>query len=169
MTNTGYPLASDRPDGISSIVLLFILLIGLITVFSLVGYLVSSGVERGSLPKTASAWLKTSAILLAVATVLMYMLGAGSLIFMEEPDMYAACRNAGGAAKYHEWDGYDGSYFPPRFLCHVKGGGSYPAQVPGYVNPSLLLLSSLTVATSGLAWFTRPKVATDNTTGTPAP
>lgn len=71
MTNHSHLLASDRPDGISSIVLLFILLVGLIIVFSLTGYLISSTVERGSLPKTASTWLQTSAVLLAGATVVM--------------------------------------------------------------------------------------------------
>ncbi|MFD9487607.1 hypothetical protein ACFWBX_27295 [Streptomyces sp. NPDC059991] len=163
MTTTGYLQASDRPDGISSIVLLFILLIGLIIVFSLVGYLVSSAVERGSLPKTASAWLQAFAVLLGGATVVMYMLGAGSLIFMEEPDMQSACRTAGGATHHDQVDGYDGRYFPPRFLCRLRGGGSYTAQVPGYVNPSLIVLSSLTVACAGASWITRPKAAADNT------
>ncbi|MFI1177003.1 hypothetical protein [Streptomyces melanogenes] len=162
MTTTGYIQASDRTDGISSIVLLFILLIGLILVFGLVGYLISSTVNRGSLPRTASAWLQTFAVLLGGATVVMYMLGAGSLIFMEDRDMRAACLTAGGAEKYDQVDGYEGRYFPPRFLCHLKGGGSYGAQVPGYVNPSLILLSSLTLASAGASWITRPKAAADN-------
>ncbi|WP_158942839.1 hypothetical protein [Streptomyces sp. ERV7] len=81
---------------------------------------------------------------------------------MEDADMRAACRAAQGATKYDYLDGYDARYFPPRFLCRLKQGGSYPAQVPGYVNPSLVLLSSLTIACASASWITRAKPAAHN-------
>ncbi|WP_158711598.1 hypothetical protein [Streptomyces xylophagus] len=143
--------ASDSPDGINSIILLFIILIATIVVFSLVGYLFSSIARHGHLFKNRQGAFKTAAVLCACATLCTYVWGALHIIFMEDPGMRTACLKAGGKDRAAEVQAYEASYFPLRFVCRTAVGNSYSAAVPGYVNPAIAGFFAVTLITGAAA------------------
>ncbi|MET7705241.1 hypothetical protein [Micromonospora sp. NPDC005413] len=70
--------------------------------------------------------------------------GAGS--FPIEP-----CREA-GPQRAGQVDGYEVSYLPLRFECHLSSGGAYvTSSVPGYVNPTTAVLGLITATCGVLA------------------
>ncbi|MDX3537093.1 hypothetical protein PV721_22495 [Streptomyces sp. MB09-01] len=55
-------------------------------------------------------------------------------------------------------DAFQGDFVPLRLLCHIDGGGSYTAGVPGYVNPVVAVLTTGAVATGALATAKRTQL-----------
>jgi hypothetical protein len=144
--------ASDSPDGVNSIILLFIILIAAVVVFSLVGYLCSTIARHGHLPRTRQELLTATAVLFSCSTLCLYAWGALHIIFMEDPNMREACVKAGGETRAAEVQSYDGNYFPIGFVCRTETGNSYSAAVPGYVNPAMSASFAVALTAGGVAW-----------------
>ncbi|MCG5467891.1 hypothetical protein LADH09A_001740 [Micromonospora sp. LAH09] len=104
-------------------------------------------------------WLRAAALLAGAGTIAVYAWGllhvgyavlraedGGAGSFPIEP-----CREA-GPQRASQVIGYDVSYLPVRFECRLSGGGTYvTSSVPGYVNPSTIVLGLITTACGILA------------------
>ncbi|MFG2048104.1 hypothetical protein ACGFIW_11830 [Micromonospora sp. NPDC048935] len=114
--------------------------------------------------------LRAAALLAGAATVGVYawgLLHLGHAVLGAEDGgagsfPIAPCREAGP-----QWssqvDGYDVSYLPLRFECHLSGGGAYvTSAVPGYVTPTTIILGLIAATCGALATRTaertRPSV-----------
>ncbi|WP_445519097.1 hypothetical protein [Streptomyces sp. NEAU-174] len=148
-------LASDAPDGLNSILLLFICLIGVITFCTLIALLGSGMAKRRGRRKTRAEWLGGIALLSVCVTIALYIWGALHLMFMESDTMRDACAKAHSPEKAAQVDGYSASYLPLRFTCRIDKGGSYDAAVPGYINPAMGIAFVLAIATGAVSVATR--------------
>ncbi|MGW7658448.1 hypothetical protein ACWGMA_24125 [Streptomyces asiaticus] len=148
-------LASDSPDGLNSILLLFICLIGVIVIFTLIGLLGSGMAKRRGRRKTRAEWFGGIALLSVCATIALYIWGALHLMFMESDTMREACAKARSPEKAAQVDRYSASYLPLRFTCRIDEGGSYGAAVPGYVNPAMGIAFVLAIATGAVSVVAR--------------
>ncbi|MBL1118912.1 hypothetical protein JK364_42100 [Streptomyces sp. 110] len=148
-------LAADSPDGLNSILLLFICLIGVITVCTLIALLGSGLAKRTGRRKTRAEWLGGIALLSVCVTIALYIWGALHVMFMESDTMREACAKAGSPEKAAQVDRYSARYLPLRFTCQIDKGGSYDAAVPGYVNPAMGIAFALAIATGTVSVVTR--------------
>ncbi|MFG1843526.1 hypothetical protein ACGFH8_34415 [Micromonospora sp. NPDC049175] len=110
--------------------------------------------------------LRAAALLAGAATVGVYawgLLHLGYAVLQAEDGgagsfPIAPCREA-GPQRASQVDGYDVSYLPLRFECHLSGGGAYvTSTVPGYVNPGTVVLGLLTATCGILASTTAQRV-----------
>ncbi|MFF2526009.1 hypothetical protein [Streptomyces liangshanensis] len=147
--------ASDAASGFNSIAVLFILLLGLLLVICLIGYLGSALTHRKESSLGHRLWLRAGAVLSTCAAICVYLWGALHVAFMEDLNMRQACVAAGGETKASQVDGYEASYLPLRFVCHIGGGGSYSAAVPSWINPALGILLPLALITGVTSAVTR--------------
>ncbi|WP_346138296.1 hypothetical protein [Streptomyces coeruleofuscus] len=118
-------------------VVLLLSLAGLVATPGLAVYAVVALVRAGR-KRTRAGLLKPAAILAWLATVGMYTWGVLHLLLLDESGQAAACTKVlGGPDKRSEVvvDRYETSFLPLHFGCHVEGGKTYEAAVPGYVNP----------------------------------
>ncbi|QDQ12797.1 hypothetical protein [Streptomyces spectabilis] len=123
--------------------LMGIVLIALIAVTSLAAYAwVCVARRRPAL----SAALRAGAALCAAGATAVYAWGAVQLLRFDITVHAEACRQAVGAGRAARVDGYEATYFPLRFGCHVTGDGTYTAGVPGWLNPTALSLGLGAVA-----------------------
>ncbi|MDT0346449.1 hypothetical protein [Streptomyces litchfieldiae] len=151
-------LASDKAGGFDTIAVLFILLIGLVVVFSLIAYLCSSIARRKQRSRDGRSWLRAGAVLSICAAICVYLWGTLHVAFMEDEHMREACVEAGGQAKADEVDGYGASYLPLRFECRIDEGDSYSAAIPPWINPALGVFASLALITGVASGATRDDV-----------
>ncbi|MDG4783544.1 hypothetical protein O7614_28215 [Micromonospora sp. WMMD961] len=105
-----------------------------------------------------SGRLRAAALLVGAATVAVYAWGllhlgyavmraedGGAGSFPIEP-----CREVGPRVASMV-DGYDVSFLPLHFECHLSGGGSYvTSSVPGYVTPTTIVLGLVAVTCGAL-------------------
>ncbi|MGA4840553.1 hypothetical protein [Streptomyces sp. G45] len=61
------------------------------------------------------------------------------------------CRDAVGPARAPRLDGYEATYAPLGFRCHVAGGGTFTGGVPAYANPAALALAATAAVLAGAA------------------
>ncbi|WP_051854989.1 hypothetical protein [Streptomyces sp. NRRL B-1347] len=135
--------------------LMGIVLIALIAVTALVAYAwVCVARRRPAL----SAALRAAAALCAAGATGVYAWGAVQLLRFDITEHDQACRQAVGAARASRIDGYEATYFPLRFGCHVAGDGTYTAGVPGWLNPAALGLGLGAVALAIAAAAASPDV-----------
>jgi hypothetical protein len=131
-------MSGDEPyAGHNPVVVLLLSLAGLLATPGLAIYAVVTLVRAGR-RRTRAGLLKGAAILAWVATVGMYTWGVLHLLLLDEHAQAAACTKVlGGPDKRSEVvvDRYETSFVPLRFGCHVKGGKTYEAAIPGYLNP----------------------------------
>ncbi|NEB76269.1 hypothetical protein G3I40_13700 [Streptomyces sp. SID14478] len=124
-------------------------LVGALAAFGLAGFGFSTlSAERRT--EGPAALARGAAALSAAAAAALYVWGAVHL-FLDETGTAQACRSAGGAGQFGAVDRYGVSYLPPSLQCHLTGGGSYEAAVPGYVTPALTGLAVVAVTLTALA------------------
>lgn len=168
MTSGDRLLAADPHGGFNSVAVLFVLIVGALIAFSLVGYVCSSAAQGQLGRGEYTRWAQTGAALLAAAAICVYMWGASLVLFMEDVDKGRACEKA-GTVQGREIAGYEAHYLPLRFVCETHAGRRYDAVIPGYVTPvvGVLIGSALicAVATSifGAGW--RPRAVKSSTRG----
>ncbi|MFI9612157.1 hypothetical protein ACIHCM_10860 [Streptomyces sp. NPDC052023] len=129
--------------------LLLLIIVGAVTAFGLCGYgfgtLSAHGVRRAD----TAARLRSLAALAGAAAAALYTWGAlhvfGGLLEAEDGGTGSApirpCLAAGGPQKAAVTLRADVRVVPIRLVCHTKTGESYPAGVPGYVNPAVAFLA----------------------------
>ncbi|GAA4231256.1 hypothetical protein GCM10022254_27940 [Actinomadura meridiana] len=121
-------------------VLLVILLVGAVVTLWLVSYVIrrlywySLGYRR-----SPGVGVRCLTAVVAAAAIGMYVWGALHLV-IDKTTADQECKAAVGAARAGDVDRYEPSFVPLGFGCHVAGGGSYEAAVPGYVNPAVAVL-----------------------------
>jgi hypothetical protein len=137
-------MAGDPFELPDSVALLLILFFGSLATLGLAAYAVTlvarHGIRRSGTPVT----LRYLAAFAAAGAVAVYTWGALHLL-IDETAADQACKDAVGAAQAADVDRYETSLVPLRFGCHVSGGGTYEAAVPGYVNPTVLGLALLAI------------------------
>lgn len=139
------PYALPNPVVLSSI-----LLFGVIVVPLLTGYALVTWVRCASRPPRVPGLLRGAAALATGAAIGVYWWGALHM-FRDETATEEACNAAVGPDLAGDVDRYETAFIPLRFGCHVDGSGTYDAMVPGYVNPSVLVLAVLAVVLVVLA------------------
>ncbi|MEO3771929.1 hypothetical protein [Micromonospora sp. B9E7] len=106
-----------------------------------------------------SGRLRAAALLVGAGTVAVYTWGLLNLGYavMRAEDGGAGsfpiepCREVGPQVASMV-DGYDVSFLPLHFECHLSGGGSYvTSSVPGYVTPTTIALGLIAVTCGALA------------------
>ncbi|MFD5520677.1 hypothetical protein [Streptomyces sp. NPDC127066] len=151
---------SDQP---SPAMILPIVLVGLIVAVTSAVYGASSLARNGIRRTDLGGRLRAGAALAGAAAALMYVWGAVHLV-RDETMTNQACRDAVPADQAAHLSGADVSLLPVRLNCHVTGGGSYAAAVPGYVNPALLGLALAAVVLGVFAALESERRARDDFT-----
>ncbi|MGW2885813.1 hypothetical protein ACWDDN_10750 [Streptomyces griseoruber] len=125
---------SDQPNTVS---ILLIILFGLAVAATLAVYGGATLARRGIGRSDLGVRLRGGAAFSGAMAALMYAWGALHLV-RDETMTDQACKQAVPSSQTAHITGADVSYLPLHLNCHITGGGSYPAAVPDYVNPSLL-------------------------------
>ncbi|WP_172385723.1 hypothetical protein [Streptomyces sp. MNP-20] len=133
--------------------LMGIVLIALIAVTALVAYAWVCVVRRR--PALSGA-LRAAASVGAAGAAGVYAWGAVQLLRFDITEHEQACRRAVGAGRAARLDGYEATYFPLRFGCHVAGDGTFTAGVPGWLNPLALSLAVTAAVLAAAAAVTSP-------------
>ncbi|WP_329123741.1 hypothetical protein [Streptomyces sp. NBC_01465] len=84
---------------------------------------------------TTRTAVKGAALLVWAGMIGMYTWGVLHLVLLDEDRQLRACQEALGPERAKLLDGYETSFVPLRFGCHLENGWTYEAVVPGYVNP----------------------------------
>ncbi|KUO21857.1 hypothetical protein [Streptomyces dysideae] len=147
-------MSGDEPyAGHNPVAVLLLALAGLIATPGLAIYAVVTLI-RAAAKQTLGSLLKGAAVLAWVVTIGMYTWGVLHLLLLDESAQAAACTQVlGGPEKRSEVviDRYETSFIPLHFGCHVKGGRTYEAAVPGYVNPVAGMSAVTAVALTAFA------------------
>ncbi|MEU5282643.1 hypothetical protein N7925_14775 [Streptomyces sp. CA-278952] len=83
-----------------------------------------------------------------------YTWGLLHFVTLDESRQAQACEERLGAERARSVDGYEYAFLPVKFRCHLTGGQTYDAVVPGYVNPAAGLFG---VTAAALTYAARPK------------
>ncbi|ANW17455.1 hypothetical protein [Streptomyces clavuligerus] len=126
--------ASQYP---SAIPLALCFLVAALGAFGFSGYGFRA-VTEGHRAKGVSVVARSGAALSVAACLAVYAWGAVHL-FLDESGTAEACRSA-APEQFASVNRYSVSYVPPALHCHVPGGASYEAAVPGYVTPAMIAL-----------------------------
>ncbi|MEU4208539.1 hypothetical protein AB0F13_00820 [Streptomyces sp. NPDC026206] len=153
----------------NTVTLLLIILVGFITAFSLAVYGLATMPLLSIRRATMEVVLRSLAALAASAAIGMYAWGALHLS-MDETAADMACKDAVGSARASDIDRYEASYIPLRFGCHVKSDGihwvtrdgSTWTAVPGYVNPSVLVLVLTSITSAAVVALAPNRRLTDH-------
>ncbi|MER7892116.1 hypothetical protein ABTX15_20085 [Micromonospora sp. NPDC094482] len=109
--------------------------------------------------RSRPGWLRAAALLAGAGAVAAYTWGVlhvGYAVMQAEDGgagsfPIAPCREAGPRLA-SQVDGYDVSFLPIRFECHLTSGGTYvTSSVPGHVNPTAAGLGLITAGCAVLA------------------
>ncbi|MFI8926931.1 hypothetical protein ACIG3E_04485 [Streptomyces sp. NPDC053474] len=146
-------MSSDPLQEHNFVSLMGIVLIALIAVTALTTYAWVCVVRRAP---TLSGGLRAGASLCAAGAAGVYAWGAVQLLRFDITEHQQACQRAVGAGRAARLDGYEATYFPLRFGCHVAGDGTFTAGVPGWLNPAALGLALATAALATAAAATSP-------------
>ncbi|MGW1539852.1 hypothetical protein ACWCPM_06240 [Streptomyces sp. NPDC002309] len=131
------------------LLLLLVLVIGAVTAFGLSGYgfgtLSAHGVRRAD----RVTRLRSLAALAGAAAAAVYTWGALHVLgaYLEVKDGGAGsaparpCLAAGGPEKAAVTLDVDVQVIPVRLVCRTRTGESYPAGVPGHINPAAAFLA----------------------------
>lgn len=109
--------------------------------------------------------LRGLAAVAAAVTIAVYSWGALAML-QDETAATEACQQAVGPTHAGDVAGYEISFVPLRFGCRVDGVGTYEAFVPGFVNPTALVLVLVTAVLVGLARQDAPVTPFSTTGGT---
>lgn len=143
------------------VVMLLVLLAALVAVPALGGYGVAVLVRA----RRRERVLRGLAALAGATTVAVYAFGVLTM-FQDETAADEACKRAVPPTLAGHVSGYETSFVPLRFGCHVEGAGTWDIWVPGWVNPAVAALLVVTVVTVALARrATRRPAPVANTSG----
>ncbi|MFI2077637.1 hypothetical protein [Streptomyces triculaminicus] len=154
-------MASNPWRGHDFVGLLAILVVGAVTLLSLIGYLCSRLIRqtrRGYAP--FGLWRDLSLLTLAAALAV-YLWGCLHLLFLEDQELAERCerqRPVGTPTLV----GRRGDFIPLRLVCEASNGHDYSIVVPGYINPTvaLLLLLALTCALTSAVLHCKQRTTT---------
>ncbi|MGR8007613.1 hypothetical protein [Streptomyces hypolithicus] len=125
------------------------ILVSALLAFGLAGYGFST-LDGDRRPPGVAGVARGAAALSAAAGAAMYAWGSVHL-FLDETGTAEACQSAATPAQFGSVDRYSVSYVPPSLQCHLTGGGSYDAAVPGYVAPVMTGLAIVAVTLAVIA------------------
>ncbi|MER7046899.1 hypothetical protein [Streptomyces jumonjinensis] len=156
-------MPGDAPyEGHNPVLVILLILIGIIATpwlaIRAVVLLVRAGIKR-----TTHALLKGAAALAWAGAIGIYTWGVLHLFFLDESGQAEACREALGPGRSMLLDGYEPSFIPLRFGCHIEGGQTYEAAIPGYVNPATGVFTVTAAALTGFAVRSRNQHEETNT------
>ncbi|MEV0782981.1 hypothetical protein AB0I52_08335 [Streptomyces sp. NPDC050423] len=144
-------MPSDPYSGHSVLALGLVILIGVL-VAGVLGVYACVSVARNGVRRSGSLVLfRSVAALAAAGAAALYVWGALHLALLDETRRDLACKEAVGPAHVMEIDSYRPAYIPLGLGCHVATGTTYPAGVPGYVNPAAAALALTAVVLGGFS------------------
>ncbi|WP_330296125.1 hypothetical protein [Streptomyces sp. NBC_00503] len=158
MRSSMLTVASGSSSGHDPGVLLSVVLLCFVGLAVCGGYLIVSTSRRGGRANTAWGKWRDVALVCACGALAFYLWGCLHLLFLDETRQFTACLEAGGPEKAARVDAFVGDFIPLRLQCHIRGGGSYSAGVPGYVNPIVAVLTLGAVATAACATAARAQL-----------
>ncbi|MEU9730211.1 hypothetical protein [Streptomyces sp. NPDC048002] len=135
--------------GFDQIAVFFVVVCGLLVLVGLFVYVGSSLARRD--PGDRRVWIRCGAALCACAALGVYLWGVLHVLAMEDLTMREACTRAGGEAAAFMVSGYEHSYLPLRFTCRTGEEGGYPAAVPSWINPAVVVFAALGVLVAAAA------------------
>ncbi|MFT2017031.1 hypothetical protein ACMA1D_14455 [Streptomyces sp. 796.1] len=85
------------------------------------------------------------------ASLALYLWGCAHVVFRERQEVGSECAKAAGAGA-RRVEAFHGDFVPLQLVCRTEGGGTYTVLIPDYINPSIVVTSSLALA-FGIAAF----------------
>ncbi|MEE1751543.1 hypothetical protein [Streptomyces sp. SP18CS02] len=125
--------------------------------------------SRGAAARAVHTAVRGAVALVWAGAVGMYGWGVLHLVLLDESNQALACREVLGPERSPLLDRYEPSFVPLRFGCHVRGGQTYEAAVPGYVNPVAGALGVAAVALTFAVRFPRRVTASHADSGAASP